>query len=274
MLQISRLAGLEEWDRNVPPPGLTNPQTIFEPRLQKTLDVDGFRLPPVVPEMDESGHALVAVRFPTWLRCPQCDEIAPAQKWGKEPGRAFRHCAKCNAGQPGGRRVTVVPVRFVLACTAGHLDEFPWHWRVGHGKDCRKTGRWQAHAQGRKASLAGLILSCPTCRAHRPMEGIIGRDTFKGFPCKARRPWHSASKDPAGCGGVEGQPPPVVKAVQRGACNLYFPAIQSALDSAESDADRRRILKMLGDAALEEHAEWILMHRERAIDQKEAVRLA
>jgi hypothetical protein len=44
-------------------------------------------------------------------------------------------------------------------------------------------------------------------------------------------------------------------------------------DDADNDADRRRILKILGDAALEEHAEWILMHRERAIDQNEAVRL-
>lgn len=43
--------------------------------------------------------------------------------------------------------------------------------------------------------------------------------------------------------------------------------------AADGDAERRRILKVLGDAALEEHAEWILMHRERAIDQSEAVRL-
>jgi hypothetical protein len=45
------------------------------------------------------------------------------------------------------------------------------------------------------------------------------------------------------------------------------------LDDAESDAERRRILKSLGDAALEEHAQWILMHRERAIDQRDALRL-
>jgi len=44
-------------------------------------------------------------------------------------------------------------------------------------------------------------------------------------------------------------------------------------DVAESDDERRRLLKILGDAALEEHAEWILMHRERAIDENEAVRL-
>jgi len=46
------------------------------------------------------------------------------------------------------------------------------------------------------------------------------------------------------------------------------------IDAVVDDADRRRILKLLGDAALEEHAEWILMHRERSIDQKEIVRLS
>ena len=39
------------------------------------------------------------------------------------------------------------------------------------------------------------------------------------------------------------------------------------------DDERRRILKILGDAALEEHAQWILMHRERSIDQREIVKL-
>ena len=45
------------------------------------------------------------------------------------------------------------------------------------------------------------------------------------------------------------------------------------LDAAENDVERRRILKILGDASLEEHAEWILMHRERALDQSETTRL-
>jgi hypothetical protein len=45
------------------------------------------------------------------------------------------------------------------------------------------------------------------------------------------------------------------------------------LDAAESDDEKRRVLRILGDAALEEHSEWILMHRERSIDQKEILRL-
>jgi len=46
------------------------------------------------------------------------------------------------------------------------------------------------------------------------------------------------------------------------------------IDEAEADNERRRVLKILGDAALEEHAEWILMHRQRSIDPRDVVRLS
>jgi hypothetical protein len=45
------------------------------------------------------------------------------------------------------------------------------------------------------------------------------------------------------------------------------------IDEASNDADKRRLLRVLGDAALEEHAEWILIHRERSIDEKEGLKL-
>jgi hypothetical protein len=38
------------------------------------------------------------------------------------------------------------------------------------------------------------------------------------------------------------------------------------LDVAATDAEKREILRALGDAALDEHAEWILMHRERPLE--------
>jgi len=52
-----------------------------------------------------------------------------------------------------------------------------------------------------------------------------------------------------------------------------FSNARRRIDAAEHEAEQRRILKGLGDAALEEHAQWILMHRERAVDQKEIMRL-
>jgi hypothetical protein len=52
-----------------------------------------------------------------------------------------------------------------------------------------------------------------------------------------------------------------------------FRNARKRIDEAENDGDKRRILKILGDSALEEHAQWILIHRERSIDEKEGLKL-
>jgi hypothetical protein len=52
-----------------------------------------------------------------------------------------------------------------------------------------------------------------------------------------------------------------------------FSNARRRIDMSSDEAERRRILKVLGDAALEEHAEWILMHRERAADEGEIWRM-
>ena len=53
-----------------------------------------------------------------------------------------------------------------------------------------------------------------------------------------------------------------------------FRNARKRIDDADNDGDRRRILKVLGDAALEEHAQWILIHRERSIDESEGMKLS
>ena len=45
------------------------------------------------------------------------------------------------------------------------------------------------------------------------------------------------------------------------------------IESAASDEERRAVLRALGDASLEEHAQWILMYRERSVGQEDIVRL-
>lgn len=221
-------AGLEEWDRSFPPQGVLNPQAVYEPRLQRKLGVSGFRLPPVYLEDFSAARAggppdrraLVGVRFPDWLQCPVCDRIAPSKKWNSEPGRAYRFCSPCTSKSPGQRKVFAIPVRFVMACEAGHLDDFPWHFWVNHKKGCGQN-RGFLRLSAIRPGLAGLILSCPECKEWRSMDGIFGKDTWKGFPCSGKRPWLTSSSD--GC--TEKQP----RALQRGASNLYFPVMESAI---------------------------------------------
>jgi hypothetical protein len=46
------------------------------------------------------------------------------------------------------------------------------------------------------------------------------------------------------------------------------------LENAHDDEERRQILRALGGSCLDEHAEWILMHRDRSIDQSDIWRLS
>ena len=219
-------AGLEEWDSSFPPAGLANPQRITEPRLQRKLSVRGFRLPPVVDEnwRDDNGkpdgRTLVAARFPQWLQCPQCDRLTPEKKWSEDPGRAYRYCRSCTRKAPGQRKVFAVPIRFIMACKKGHLDDFPWHFWVGHEADCKKKEKADLYLRSKRPGLAGLILSCRECEAWRSMDGVFSTRTWRGFGCRGRRPWLAAPDEACNCDP---------RALQRGASNLYFPVIESAL---------------------------------------------
>lgn len=218
-------AGLEAWDRWASPPGLGHPQTVYEPRLQKKLGVEGFRLPPVAPQVapghySRSAGKLVGVRFPRWLQCPQCHIIRHAQYWTEDPGDPALYCASCSDNAGGRNRVHVVPVRFIVMCENGHLDEFPWSWWVKHTETCSKKRDLKLEGSA-TAGLAGLYLSCLECGARRSMEGCFGEDAIPK-QCYGHRPWLGTDADEP-CNATQ-------RVVQRGASNIYFSVVESALD--------------------------------------------
>jgi hypothetical protein len=230
-------AGLEEWDSNAPPAGLANEQTTVEPRLQQRLGVQGFRLPPVTPQVapgepPTNAGVLPGVRFPRWLQCPECRILRKQEEWHPEPGDPALYCSECNARAHGGHRVHVVPVRFVTACKRGHLGEFPWHYWVKHNQQgCKGTLKLDSTGG---AGLAALVLSCVDCGARQTMESCLSRNAFGSVKCEGRRPWLPVDPEPCT------EP---LRAFQRGASNLYFPVVASALDIPPfSD----RIQKLLG----------------------------
>jgi hypothetical protein len=116
-----------------------------------------------------------------------------------------------------------VPVRFIMACDHGHLDEFPWHRWVNHEPVCSRRSPLRLSGEG--AGLRGLVLSCTGCHQRRSMDGAFSREAMVslGVRCAGKRPWL-----PTAAELCQSQHPPMV--VQRGASNLYFPDVQSALD--------------------------------------------
>lgn len=238
-------AGLEEWDRSAPLTGNLKYQKIIERRLCKKLGKKYFRLPPVLEENakkpgtdDPDPAALVGRRFPEWLQCPACETMRPASKWAKEAGRAYRYCGACTQKQPGGRKVYAVPVRFATACRAGHLDEFPWNFWLRHAPGCTKKDELKLTSEG--PGLAGLVVRCPECRQKRSLDGAFRKKALAGLKCQAKRPWLRTDDDTCDCSGEAG----TYRVVQRGASNLYYPVIESALDIPPWT---RRLERVLGD---------------------------
>ena len=121
-------------------------KSIDEPRLLSTVrhmpecaQVTELRTPPWVEETQNpyDSWAWVGVPvhpFPRWMRCTRCSQLAPVdyQEFALEvnryrPDRSYWYHDKCH-----GLRPHVVPTRFMVACSNGHLDDFPWaahaHW--------------------------------------------------------------------------------------------------------------------------------------------------
>ena len=214
--------GLDAWEEG----RAGGKQIIHEPRLEKLLGKTCFYLPPV-PE--ETGHVqthtpsigLWAKRFPSMLQCPSCGILrasALQEGWGTpEMGSPLRICTQCS--QPG-KNVFAAPVRFVVACEAGHMEEFPWAAWLG----CKCSPPSMRLGQSKtRAGLAGLLLDCMKCGVKKSMEGVFSEHALLnlGIRCSGFRPWLN--------GAAKEECDKTPRALQRGASNVHFPVSVSAL---------------------------------------------
>ena len=216
--------GLEQWDEVAKNRGLMHRQVIHEPRLQKRLHVGGFRLPPVRSSKkgEEDVDVLRIVRFPRWLQCSQCQRLREEDRWNdKGPGRPERFCKRCSDEE--GSTLFVVPVRFIVACERGHIDDFPWQPWIG----CTCLGP-DLSLKTIGAGLAGKVVECAKCGLSKSLEGAFSRFALKDHKCSGKRPWLGAALEP--CTRTP-------RVLQRGASNVYWDATESALDIPPFSAD-------------------------------------
>jgi hypothetical protein len=210
-------SGLETWE--AVPPEIIRATQIYEPRLLQLLRVNHFRLAPVAPqdppwEKEKPPRVfLEGRRFPLWQQCPKCHQIGNYDAWSQSPGDPSLRCPS-----HAGEQVYCVPVRFVMTCRHGHLDEFPWHLWVHGQRECRNS-RLKLESRG-GTGLASLVVLCEACKSERSMDGALSKKAFLAEPCRGRRPWLDDFED---CDAT-----PI--AVQRGASNLYFAKQFSSLD--------------------------------------------
>ncbi|MRU14946.1 DUF1998 domain-containing protein [Roseovarius sp. A21] len=209
------MQGLEAWDGySGPNKGLNDPNLIREPRLEAKLGIKGFR-PPLIGQYtfqnEKRDRVLPVRRFPDWQSCPDCHVIQKSGMWAPSRGGDSLHCGHC-AGRPA-----VVPVRFVSICEHGHLNDFPWDKWINHKHDCKQP-LLQLITVG--AGINGLRLKCKGCSETRSIAEAFSPNGIPGHACRGGRPWlgdyETGCKAPA-------------RMTQRGASNIYFSVVESAI---------------------------------------------
>lgn len=202
--------GTQTWPQN----GL---ERLRMPRLAAELDVAEFRLP---PRKGGASGGLPIRRFPQWLFCERrtCRVLA---RWTEEleaklePGHRPR-CRKCQGA--------LRPMRYVVICADGHLDDVDWHrWAHSRSRASCGGGKLKYYTKVTSGSpLQWLRVRCEECRSERDLAEILSKDALAAvnISCSARQ------AGSAGGGPCEAS----AQVTPKGASHVHFGAVRSALD--------------------------------------------
>jgi MrfA Zn-binding domain len=213
---------LDDWPRALGEP-VSEPRLLAAVRAAVGSQVEQLLTPPVVPEGDSSGVPVAP--FPRWLRCPVCSRLAPidhgvftlkVDPWRPERTKYVHEgCPKTKATRPP----TAFPARYMMACDAGHLDDFPWVEFLHGSLPCQ--GTLKLIELGSSGRAGDVQLQCDECGRRRRLSQAFGEDSPALLPprCRGRHPHLGISEH---C-----QLAPATLLL--GASNAWFPVQSSAL---------------------------------------------
>lgn len=241
--------GLDAWERIY----ARRPKidVIVERRLLELVrshlgsQVSQLRKPPWAPEEKGPGGddavdlGIPGRIFPQWLRCTGCGRLAPVSQelFAYEninryrPDQAQFVHKKCKGfqGKGGGSDQAVVPARYLIACVAGHLDEFPYDAWVHRGRPCLSGDAYpQLRMREWKSNIGPDVqLICLSCDARRGMREATARDAEEKLPYCRGRHAHLDAFYPCQHQG---------RLMMLGAANQWFPSTLSLLALPREEA--------------------------------------
>lgn len=253
--------GLDEWPTI---PG----QEIGEDRLLRAVQYElGQQVralqPPPLPNEELANPAIgvPVAPFPRWMVCPYCRMLSPIddgiftlKTMYMRPDRTrYVHEGCRKKGAPP----TVLPVRFMVACEQGHLDEFPWHYFVHRGASCTnpKGGVLRLREYGVSGEASDIFVECDGCSARRNLSEAFGQEGKRHMPaCRGRHP-HLREFAATPCSQQ-------MRTILLGASNSWFGLSLSVL-SVPTTADRLAQL-------VEEH--WHVLEKAQSIQNVALIR--
>jgi hypothetical protein len=215
-------------------------EPIIEPRLEEkvaqVLGVSRIKLYAPPAELQDPRAPLVGIQvepFPLWFVANTVDRNARSRS------RPLVHRNSLDNGRFEMDRKTydVTPVRFVQACSNGHIADIEWYEFTHGGRtDCRR--RLWLDEYGTSGDLTDGLVRCE-CGKQRALAQATRPDVLG--QCKGQRPWLSQGEK---CGGANGNPQ-MMRLLIRTASNAYFPQKLSVLSLPEVGDKIRSTIRSL-----------------------------
>lgn len=227
------VTGLDAWDQ--PREWIDEPRLLAAVQRELGQQVRSLAAFPWLagdggPTSDAARVGVPVVPFPRWMRCPACSTLATIDSntflfkpelYRPERSRfVHEQCQKKSKKAP-----TVVPARFVIACSRGHLDEFPWAEYVHGFGVCPKRdlgAGLEMYDRGSGTRSTDVVVKCRYCDKSASVGnafGIDSSDPGKFVRCRGRRPELRIFEH--GC-------PELPEPMLLGASNLWFSMTRNA----------------------------------------------
>lgn len=241
-------AGLDDWEpiwsRRSTIPKIRETRLLRAVQTQLGRQVNELRPFPWQPRQStfsKEGHDLgIPARvFPQWLRCTGCDYLGPLPRFHYTNEHPYRPdlARFTHRGCPGRSKTTsskqspAVPAPYLLTCTNGHLDEFPYRLWVHEGNECSRASHPDLKMLDASTGRSlGATIECQACAKRRSMFGAQGQAGKTHLPprCRGRHP-HLDAYDPD-CDAA-------VSLIMMGASNLWFAVTQSVIVMPRTDEE-------------------------------------
>ena len=244
------MAGLDAWevarDENSK---LREATKVVDERLAARLSFElktkirHFYSPALAPEnkytMDENDRGTMPfVRFPLWHYCTSCRRMKELKYNTRSDSDERLLCNNARPTHKGGKscrelgiKGTLIPTRFVVACSKGHIFDFPWVQWVHEGFPCDKIApdsEEKPELYFRATSLSGtsgLKIECKSCGKDRKLTGAFNsvklEEVLHGR-CANKSPWLPPSIAAESCNGN-------IQTIQRSGSNAYFAQIAKSI---------------------------------------------
>ena len=212
------IASTDDWDYNPNDIEEVENRKIFNENLSVITDAEYFLMPRTTQSTNSfsKGKNLPSYVFPEKLHCSRCGNIYDFRELDVKD----RHiCPQC--------KNNLNASRFIVVCTHGHMDDFPYDWWVHGGRPCPsgvKSPRIKMVNIYNRTDIDSLRLECTECKATRSMVQVFSDNALSEFPCTCKHPHF---KDPYarvqyGCHDK-------MRARLRSASGVYFPITKAAL---------------------------------------------